>query len=112
MATVEQLMDLLADLTGWDDQCLSVKIGYKRARIRTAQDESHLDSKDKGFTVATSICGSFKEDSVTAQGKSLEEALRNLAGEVVNYRGRVSERWGRNYKDAAKSLREFEEHYP
>ncbi len=108
MATVEQLMDLLAELTGWGDQCLSVRIGYKRARIHTAQDESHLDPDDRGFTVATSICGSFKEADITSQGETLEEALRNLAGEVVAYRGRVSESWGRNYKDAEAALKAFD----
>lgn len=74
-------MTLLGRLTGWDDQSLSVSVGYKRARVRVVQDESHLDDSEWGFTAGTRICGQDRD--VSAQGRTLEEALWALCKKVA-----------------------------
>ncbi len=78
-ATVEELMTLLAKVSGWGDQSLSVKIGFKRARVYDSQDESHLDENDRGFTASTSICGG---SDIATFAPTLEEALYKLVAEA------------------------------
>jgi hypothetical protein len=80
--TVPGLMKLLATLTGSGDQGLAVTVGYKRARVFIAQDESELSPHDWGYTVSTKICG-VEEHSISAQGRTLELALESLAQAVV-----------------------------
>jgi hypothetical protein len=79
--TVNELMTLLATLTGWGDQSLSVKIGFKRARVHTAQDDSHLDENSWGYVASTKILGVDQETG--AQGTDLPAALWALCEEVV-----------------------------
>jgi hypothetical protein len=79
--TTTELMILLGKLTGWGDQSLSVSVGYKRARVWDAQDDSHLDDGTWGFTTGTRVCG--QDHDVHAQGPTLEAALWALCEEVV-----------------------------
>lgn len=81
MTEIERMMKLLAEVTGWSDQCLSVETGYKRRRQQLSQDESTIVDGDWGWVVSTTICGTG-ELKVSAQGETLEEALRNLAASI------------------------------
>lgn len=74
--SIEELMTLLADVTEWGDQCLSVKIGYKRAREYYAVGESFLDDNDWGFVATTET---MHNGTAEGQGKTLNEALYQLA---------------------------------
>jgi hypothetical protein len=96
--TVEELMTLLAKLTGWSDQSLSVEIGFKRARIRTAQDESHLDERSWGFVASTKVVGCAQ--TVGAQGTDLPATLWALCEEVVT---KVEDAHARRLEDASKA---------
>lgn len=103
--TVPELMTLLGMLTGWDDQSLSVSIGYKRARVWTAQDYSHLDESTRGFTVGTRVCG--QDRNVHAQGATLEEALWALCREVVWQTSSARDRVAKQAEKAGEALSEF-----
>lgn len=103
--TVQELMTLLSRLTGWGNQSLSVSIGYKRARVRTAQDESHLDDSEWGFTAGTRICGQDRDAS--AQGRTLEEALWALCKEVATQAAAIRDRAASRAAEADKTLSEF-----
>lgn len=107
-ATVEELMTLLADLTNWGDQSLSVHVGYKRARVQTAQDESHLDENDKGFTVSTTICGDYKDSRVSSEGPTLEKALWNLANEISAVCHSRLKRWTERKEKVEEALQAFD----
>lgn len=78
--TVEELMKLLGDLTGWSNQSLAISIGYKQARVWESQDESHL-TDEWGFVVDTTVCEA--DLKVSAQGPTLPEALYKLALSVI-----------------------------
>lgn len=103
--TVQELMTLLGKLTGWGDQSLSVSVGYKRARVRIAQDESHLDDSEWGFTAGTRICGQDRD--ISAQGDSLEKALWELCKEVVSQAVAIRDRAANRAIEAGKALSEF-----
>ncbi len=103
--TPPELMILLGKLTGWGDQSLSVSIGWKRARVYTAQDESHLDDHTRGFTVGTKVCGQDRD--VNAQGPTLEEALWALCVEVMAQASRTRDRAATQAAEADKVLVEF-----
>ena len=111
MHTIEQLYGLLAELTGKGDQSLAIDTGYKRARVFVAQDESHLDPNDRGFTVATGISGlrdwDGKELRVSAQGKTQEEALTNLCGVIVETREKHYKRYVEEATKARKQYNDF-----
>ena len=79
--TIEQSMKLLAAITGWSSQSLGVDIGYKEAKTWDADQEPTLHPNNWGWVVSTTIC-SKDTFSISAQGKSLEEALWRLALEV------------------------------
>lgn len=98
-------MILLGKLTSWGDQSLSVSMGYKRARVYTAQDESHLDDKTRGFTVETKICG--QDCNVHAQGPTLEEALWALCRKVEEQLSKTRERAAASWAAARAALDEF-----
>ncbi len=74
-------MKRLAQVTGWGNQSCQVTFGYMPARVHVAQDDSYLDNDNWGYIVSTTICGMDKT-LVSAQGKSLEEALSNLIEEI------------------------------
>lgn len=96
--TIPELMTLLAALTGWSDQSLSVEIGFKRARTWTAQDESHLDERSRGFVASTKIV--CLTQVVGAQGIDLPTALWALCEEVVK---KVDEAHRRSANEATKA---------
>lgn len=103
--TVQELMTLLGKLTEWGDQSLSVSIGYKRACVRVAQDESHLNDSEWGFTARTRICGQDRD--VSAQGGTLEEALWALCKEVVSQAAAIRDRAVSRVAETDKALSEF-----
>lgn len=105
--TVEELMKLLAIMTGWSDQSLSVTIGYKAARGWDANTEWIVDDKDWGFVVATTICGA-KELDVSAQGKTLEDALFALAKNVQDRLLQLRKWYDDKANFAIKTLKEWE----
>lgn len=90
MPAIEELMKLIGQLTGWGDWSLSTNVCYMRASRHEDQDQVIIDDADWGFTVSTTICGS--DCKVHAQGKTLEQALRNLA-EAVPACLLMSRRW-------------------
>lgn len=96
--TVEELMILLARLTGSGDQSLSVDIGFKRARVWTAQDDSHLDERSWGFVASTKVFGLAQ--AVGAQGTDLPAALWALCEEVVT---KIEDANKRRLEDASKA---------
>lgn len=103
--TVPELMTLLGKLTDWGDQGLSVSVGYKRARVFTAQDESHLDNGAWGFVVGTKICGQNRD--VGAQGRTFEEALWALCREIAGQSSRAQERATAYETETRKALDDF-----
>ncbi len=103
--TVPELMTLLGELTNWSDQGLSVSIGYKRARVFMAQDETRLDNNTWGFVVSTRVCGQGQD--IGAQGKTLEEALWTLCVEIVEQSSKTRQRASANETAARKTLDEF-----
>jgi hypothetical protein len=103
--TVQELMTLLGKLTGWDDQDLSVSVGYKRARVYDAHDDSHLNNRKWGFTARTRICGQDRD--VSAQGGTLEEALWALCNEVVSQAAAIQNRAVHQATEAANALGAF-----
>lgn len=90
--TVAELMSLLAELTDQGDQSLSVRVGYKRMRVFTAQDDSHLDDKTWGYVVSTRISGQDQSQDASAQGEGLEQALWALCMEVTKRAEAAQER--------------------
>jgi hypothetical protein len=100
--TVEELMTLLAKLTGWSDQSLSVEIGFKRARVRTAQDDSHLDDRSWGFVVSTKAVGNDR--MIGAQATNLPAALWALCEEIVR---QLEDAHRRRLEDASKARDEL-----
>lgn len=96
--TVPELMTLLAGLTGSGDQSLSVEIGFKRARVWTAQDDSHLDERSWGFVASTKVFGLAQ--AVGAQGTDLPATLWALCEEVVT---KVEDAHKRRLEDASKA---------
>lgn len=102
---VSELMTLLGKLTGWGDQSLSVEIGYKRARVWDAQDESHLSDGRWGFTAGTKICG--QDSDVHAQGETLEKALWALCQEVVKQLENAGRRAAEGSARGRSALDEF-----
>lgn len=107
--TVPELMTLLSKLTGWGDQSLSVAIGYKRARVRTAQDESHLDDRTRGFTVGTTMAytGGGQDRDIHAQGSTLEEALWVLCRGIVEQSSKTRVRAVAHATEADRVMDEF-----
>lgn len=103
--TVQELMTLLGKLTGWGDQSLSVSVGYKRARVYTAQNDSHLNNHEWGFTARTRICGQDRD--VSAQGSTLEEALWTLCKEVVSQAAAIRDRAASRVTEVDKALDAF-----
>lgn len=95
--TVVELMILLARLTEYGDQSLSVEIGFKRSRVWTAQDDSHLDERSWGFVASTKVLGLTQ--AVGAQGADLPAALWALCKEVVT---KVEDAHRRRLEDASK----------
>lgn len=103
--TVPELMTLLGKLTHWSDQGLSVSVGYKRARVYTAQDESRLDDSAWGFVVGTKICGQNRD--VGAQGRTFEEALWALCREIAEQSSRARQRATAYETETCKALDDF-----
>jgi hypothetical protein len=96
--TVPELMTLLARLTRSGDQSLSVEIGFKRARVWTAMDDSHLDERSWGFVASTKVFGLAQ--AVGAQGTDLPTALWALCEEVVK---KIEDAHARRLEDASKA---------
>lgn len=48
-ANVGELMKLLAVMTRWSNQTLSVDVSYMPARMYVGEDDSYLDNQDWGF---------------------------------------------------------------
>lgn len=94
--TVESLMKLIAEVSGHGYESSRVNIGYMRARVFTAQDESHLDDSNWGYTASTTIFGEKdydgKPQTVSAQGPDLIFALKNLAREIVDVLTRINQK--------------------
>lgn len=103
--SVEELMTLLAKLTGWSDQSLSVEIGFKRARTIVAQDESYLNENVRGFIVSTKLIG--HDHSIGAQGADLLSALWALCEEIVKKTEDAYKRQARDAYKARETLSEF-----
>lgn len=96
--TEEELMVLLAKLTKWGDQSLAINVGYKRARVYIAQDESSLNDAEWGFTVSTKVLG--YEQTMEAQGPNLRAALWALCEVVVK---RIEEIFRKRLEDSFNS---------
>lgn len=104
--SIEELMKLLADITGWSDQSLTVHISYMRARVYDDYGDNLGLSNDWGYVVSTTVCG--MELRVSSQSKTLEKALENLARDVVGaierFRGSINQR----FVCANEKLKEWE----
>jgi len=104
----EKLMLLLHDMTGWGDSTCRIKIGYMRARVRVAQDETKVDDSDWGWIAQANVCNG---PEVNGQGKTLEEALMGCAIEIQE---KVSATALRHNDAAVKTcdlFAEFKENY-
>lgn len=106
--TVESLMKLIAELSGHGYESTNVSIGYMRARVYTAQDESHLDDTHWGFTASTTIFGEKDYDGkpqrVSSQGRDLIAALKSLAREIVDVVTRIHQKRASVAETAKKKL--------
>jgi len=102
-STVEQLMKLLAQLTGWGNDSLRVTMAYMPAVCYVAEDIRRVDNTDWGFVARASICGSDQE--ARGEGKTLEAALADLAWSVAHKLDDVR-RWYAVHLERASELLE------
>lgn len=106
--TVPDLMDLLAEITGWGNELLQVTTSYKAIVYRVYQDET---LRTMGFAVSTTICGKVNQTpaedalcAVKAEGTTIEEALWNLILQVKKTCKHLSVFWSSRSERAATAI--------
>lgn len=95
--TARELMTLLADLTGWSDQMLTVHMRCLNSFPGNRQKAVWL--------VSTTICGSSLQAS--ASGDELETALWELSKEVVARLQDAARRFDESAEKADARLKKF-----
>jgi hypothetical protein len=104
--TQEELLKLIAKMNGWSDSA-TIQLRYQQERLQNRDGDTIGMSNEWRYYVSTSQCTTEKIE-YTGQGKTLEEALLDLANSIVpKLLTRAS--WNREKAQKAdEALREFQ----
>lgn len=105
-------MKLIAELTGgYGNESTRVRIGYMPSRKYNGFGESEgLNYDDWGWVASTKLC-STEDLDCSGQGKSLPEALADLAKNMTNKWTEIHNRWVDRERSAVEKYKAFQKRF-